>query len=30
VKVAAMACEREIVDVVCATVLSSNHVLDVM
>lgn len=30
VKVAAMACEREIVDLVCATMLSSNDMLDVM
>ena len=29
-KVATMACEREIIDVVGATVLSSNFMLDVM
>jgi hypothetical protein len=29
-KVAAVACEREIVDVICAAVLSGNHMFDVM
>jgi hypothetical protein len=30
VKVATMACEREIIDVVCAAVLSGHHMLDMM
>jgi hypothetical protein len=30
VKVATMACEREIIHVVFAAVLAGNHVLDVM
>ncbi len=30
VKVATMACEREIIHVVCAAMLPGNHMLDVM
>jgi hypothetical protein len=29
-KVAAMACEGEIIEFICAAVLSGNHMLDVM